>query len=218
MQSVESPASVEKQALPGHDRCLYTICGGALATNSYVLVREGRVGLVIDAGVALAQVWDSLYLEGVEIKQVLLTHGHYDHIDGLSTVLERTNARAYAHPLDLEMISQANIYGFAWRWPRISVPEVAALPAGTMATCAGDVTIRHTPGHTPGGTCFEIAELLFTGDTLFRRRAGRTDLPGGDAAQLRRTMDRLNKTVPPSTLCLPGHGPAFQMRDAELRA
>ena len=212
-------ASVEKQFLPGGKLSLYTVCGGGFATNSYVMVCErSHAGVIVDGGVALAEAWNSLDLDAIDIEQILLTHGHYDHIDGLARLMERKGARAYAHPSDLPMISQANIYGFAWGWPRISVPEVAGLPAGGIATSLGDISIRHAPGHTPGGVCFGIGEALFTGDILFRRSTGRTDLPGGNAPLLRETVTRLREAVPPARRCFPGHGPAFLTSEVELPA
>ena len=217
MQAVDTPTSIEKRFLAAQQLTLYTVCGGAWATNSYVLVcQETGMGLIVDAGVALADAWNALDLDGIEIQQILLTHGHCDHIDGLARLMERKSARAYAHPADLPMISQANIYGFAWGWPRIFVPEVAGLSSGRIATSLGDITIRHTPGHTPGGVAFGLGEMLFTGDTLFRRSGGRTDLPGGNAKLLRETITSLLETLPATTRCFPGHGRAFLTSEVEL--
>ena len=123
---------------------------------------------------------------GVELKFLLNTHGHQDHIVGNSLVLEQTEAQLAAHPME----------GLN---PDILLSEGSKLVLGD-----GIIEVVHTPGHTPGSVVFKTGMQIITGDTLFVSRCGRADLPGSDATALYKSLQRL-KALPPETKIYPGH-------------
>ena len=119
--------------------------------------------------------------EGKNVKYILLTHGHYDHIGGVNFVKEKTGAKVVIHKEEEEMLCDKNKnYGTD------SAPIIADILVedGTELMLGNSkITVLHTPGHTKGGVCYIFPDdrVMFSGDTLFRLTAGRTDLYGGDA-------------------------------------
>jgi glyoxylase-like metal-dependent hydrolase (beta-lactamase superfamily II) len=186
---------------------------GMLQCNCTLLVdEESREAIVIDPGDEAERILAELSAAKVRPVALLHTHAHFDHVGGTRAVAEATGAPIRLHPADTPLYE--------------ALPDQAAhfgLPAGAPkaldAPLADQEVIRfgrfavkaiHTPGHTPGSTCFLLegeAPRLFSGDTLFRRSIGRTDLWGGDTAailaSIRQKLFRLPGDLP--VVC--GHGP-----------
>lgn len=164
---------------------------GELATRCYVLWLEGRDDcLVIDPGAEAETIRRAC--GGKRIAAILLTHGHFDHIGAVRGLMAEDTVLA-VHRLDAPLLgdSQANVSWMLGRSVTAPAPT-RLLEEGDEVEAAG-MTLRvlHTPGHTPGGVCYALGENLFTGDTMFDRGYGRTDLPGGDEAALMRSLRRL---------------------------
>ena len=164
---------------------------GELATRCYVLWLEGRDDcLVIDPGAEAETIRRAC--GGKRIAAILLTHGHFDHIGAVRELMAEDTVLA-VHRLDAPLLSdpQANVSWMLGRSVTAPAPT-RLLEEGDEVEAAG-MTLRvlHTPGHTPGGVCYALGENLFTGDTMFDRGYGRTDLPGGDEAALMRSLRRL---------------------------
>lgn len=164
---------------------------GELATRCYVLWLEGRDDcLVIDPGAEAENIRRAC--GGKRIAAILLTHGHFDHIGAVRGLMAEDTVLA-VHRLDAPLLgdSQANVSWMLGRSVTAPAPT-RLLEEGDEVEAAG-MTLRvlHTPGHTPGGVCYALGENLFTGDTMFDRGYGRTDLPGGDEAALMRSLRRL---------------------------
>lgn len=190
---------------------IYSYPLGALQTNSYLIVNDKTgEGIIIDAGgepeVLLKQAKD------VEIKAILLTHAHFDHIAGLNEVREATKAPVYIHPVEQEWLTNPDLNGSS-RWPTLGAKTICEkaeveLQEGQELELAGfQILVFHTPGHTPGGVTFVIDEHAFCGDTLFAGSIGRTDLPGGNYEQLILSIQDKLMILPDETVCYPGHGP-----------
>ena len=131
--------------------------------------------------------------DGYQIKKILLSHNHFDHIDGVEAVVKATGATVYIHPDDEAPV-------------RDKAGKIIAAHSG-MEFQIGKlkVTAIHTPGHTPGSTCYLIDDLhLVTGDTLFQGNCGRCDLPGGDPKKLFESLQRL-RSLDPAVKVYPGH-------------
>ncbi len=134
----------------------------------------------------------------VHITDVLLTHSHHDHINGIADLLER-------HDAELHLLREE--YSF---WD--STAFKPRLHQGGDVIHLGETAIKllHTPGHTPGSACYHIGDDLITGDTLFVFGCGRCDLSGGDPEQMFHTLKKLKEKMPPGTIIHPGHDYAVQ--------
>lgn len=130
-----------------------------------------------------------------KITDVLLTHSHYDHANGVRELLAKTGAQLHL------LKAEADFWG---AWGRLDPPTVhddgEVIQLGATA-----IRCLHTPGHTPGSTCYHVEGHLFTGDTLFVYGCGRCDLPGGDPEQMFYSLQRLSRDLPASTVIHPGH-------------
>jgi hydroxyacylglutathione hydrolase len=198
---------------------------GSFQANCYVVAADpGGPCVVVDPGQDALPRLDQLLAEHqLRPAAVVLTHGHLDHLASAAALCRAADVPAYLHPADEYMLDdplgalspelRAALAGFPMDGLRPDVvvgladlvePDLAGLP----------LTIDHTPGHTGGSLVIRIAadgdrpEILLTGDTLFAGSIGRTDLPGGNAAQeLLSIRDRILSRVD-DTVVLPGHGPA----------
>lgn len=189
---------------------------GPLVNNVYLLGdEETKEAIVIDASFEEEKVVEEAKRLGLEVKTILLTHGHVDHIVGAGGLAEATGAEIAIHEKDLWLYErceeQARMFGLGG----------SALPEPDRIVREGDViefgkhrlTMVETPGHTPGSLCVagEVAldggrRAIFSGDTLFCGSIGRTDLWGGDYGEIVRSIRRKLFRHDPNTLVLPGHG------------
>lgn len=179
---------------------------GTLQANAYVLYQPERDdALVIDPG-AEPEIIHAM-LDGRRLSGIVLTHGHFDHIGAVSS-LRSADAPVYIHRADADMLTRPDL-NLAYL-----MQQTSDCGAADVLLEEGDITISgirfqvlHTPGHTPGSICLRCGMDLFTGDTLFCRGYGRTDLPGGNAQQIRQSIRRL-LSLDPGLRVHPGHGPS----------
>ncbi len=172
-----------------------TLTVGIVGTCCYLLrCKAGAEAcVVIDPGAEAKRILQAA--EGVPIEAILLTHGHFDHIGAVRELMEAfPDARLLVHPLDAPMLGDGALNAGRMLLGReITAPEATGfVREGDRMTLAGiSFEVLHTPGHTPGSVCYLAGEDLFTGDTLFEHGWGRTDLPGGDGAEMTRSLRRL---------------------------
>lgn len=136
--------------------------------------------------------------DGYRITKILLTHHHFDHVEGVPEVVSRTGASVCIHADDRDALEVEDV-------PVILLKEGDSFSLGSL-----HFKVIHTPGHTPGSVCYHLTTdddpvgHLFTGDTLFQGNCGRSDLPGGDPKILYQSLNRL-KGFEPSIKVYPGH-------------
>lgn len=184
---------------------------GAFNTNCYVAWTKTLDALVIDPGADAQAISRIVSHCRLTVRTYLITHGHVDHISALAPLWAQIQAPIAMHGLDLKWaFSPANQMP-----PYFSVPHrpenIERILHGGEKWEEEDFRyeVIATPGHSPGGVCFYFPEekILFSGDTLFQDSVGRTDLPGGNAAQMAKSL-KILAALPPETKVYPGHGPA----------
>lgn len=183
---------------------------GALQANTYLAVDEKtNEGFIVDPGGYNKVLTKEVRDNDVNIKYIILTHGHSDHICGVNEhKAEFPDAKIVAYKDEEAMLENPNLN----QSPGFGVPystKADILVSDGDELKIGDVTLKfiHTPGHTEGGMCIYVkeAKALFSGDTLFRQSIGRTDFPGGSYKEI---MDSIRKKLfllPDDTNVFPGH-------------
>ena len=217
--------------LSGRDVVIRRFPTGLFHSNSYV-VRVGQEGFIVDAGVGDEELHQYISRTGVTIRHVFITHAHVDHLAFGMTLKERTGARLCMHEADVEHLK----YYSPERIQSLMAEGLLApaqmpllrrflgtqldltLHGGEHFDLQGvDVEVLHTPGHSAGSVCFLVGgTLLFSGDTLFPRSYGRTDLDSGDQAEILRSLRRLLTTLPDEVVLLPGHGSVATIGEAKV--
>ena len=166
---------------------------GEIGTDCYIFRKEdsGKCGIV-DPGDMGGKVAAWLKGRGLEPEAILLTHGHFDHILGISGLRrEWPSLPVYCHPADMGEGETTDIFGEQFPTVR-SFGNVIPYREGDVVKVAGcSVEVLETPGHTPGSVTLRCGDVLFTGDTLFAGSMGRTDLPGGNEEQIMKSLRRL---------------------------
>jgi hydroxyacylglutathione hydrolase len=189
-----------------------TIVSPAFGQNGYVVRRPGgREAIAIDPGAESGAMADWADAAGCTITDIVLTHAHLDHIEGVGNLVARTNAPVWLHPADRPLYdtapAQAAMFGM-----RVSTlpPPNREIVAGQPLELAGiRFDVRHAPGHAPGHVVLyvEDAGLAFVGDVVFQGSIGRTDLPGGSYQELMDAIRSQVLTLPDETRLYTGHGP-----------
>jgi glyoxylase-like metal-dependent hydrolase (beta-lactamase superfamily II) len=195
---------------------------GMLQCNCYVLApKQGADAIVVDPGQrAMAPLRRILDENRLTPAAVLLTHGHVDHMWSAQKVGDTFGCPVFIHPEDREMLTDP-IKGFGPKLAQLALSTMFREPRqvvelhrdGVEIELGGvTVTVDHTPGHTRGSVVFrvatgDIADLAFTGDTLFKQSIGRTDLYGGSGRDLLTSIVSKLLVLDDDTVVLPGHGP-----------
>lgn len=189
------------------------------ASNCYVVAHASGDAIVVDPGCALEPIAGHVGARDLRVHAVVATHGHHDHVVSAAAVVEACDAPFHLHPADARQLPRANFVRALIGLDRMRVPSVDRDLAdrATLGFGSLEVTVTHTPGHTPGSVCLAAGDELFTGDTLMAVEAGRTDLHGGDGEALERSVALLAALYPPDTTVRPGHGPAAALGDALAR-
>ena len=163
--------------------------------------------IVVDPGAEADRIAFEVNNLGKKIRYILNTHGHGDHTAAVAKLVDITKAEFALHEADLGILNNGS------EWLEQVIPNYLPAPDPNFYLIQdqlirlGKLTIKiiHTPGHTPGGVCFLVEDVIFSGDTLFNESIGRYDLPGGDGVQLLESIRTKLMVLPENMIVLPGH-------------
>jgi len=182
---------------------------GRVQCNCYILgCEKTKEGIIIDPGGDADLIMEIVKRHGLTIRYLIATHGHFDHIEGLSDLVKSISAPIMIHeadaPLYNDLKGQGRIFGFS---PEPAPPIDRILNDGDTFTFGEHtVEVLHTPGHSPGSISLKCDNKVFTGDTVFAGSIGRTDLPGGSHDTLIKSAKLKIMPLDESTALFPGHG------------
>ena len=198
--------------LPVFDRITFST--GAFEVNTSIVKLGDRI-FVIDPGAEPERIIERL--DGITPCAILLTHAHFDHVGAVNALQRRfPELPVYIGTKDVDVLTHP-MNQYPPDYPPIERPLKIRAIDESNAPIEGIFKVLDTPGHTPGGVVYylEREKLLFAGDTLFAGSIGRTDLPGGDAQTLFKSLGKL-RALPSETRVVPGHGPETTI-GAELK-
>jgi len=184
---------------------------GPLATNCYIVGTESsQEGVIIDPADEAKVILKSVRDLALDIKFILLTHGHFDHIGALKEVKEAIGAEVAMHKDDAAHLQEYSLAGeqFGLSYPVPPAPDRLLQDGDSIDVGDLHFSVLHTPGHTPGGICILADGVVVSGDTLFNYGIGRYDLPGSSYSQLMDSIHTRLLTLPDDTIVCPGHGPS----------
>jgi len=189
---------------------------GPLQCNCHILADEAsKEAVIVDPGDDADEILRRV--TGYTVRALLHTHCHFDHMTGTRAVAEATGAEILIHKAD-----KAYYDSLAGQYRMFGMPRdiTDPLPVKRFLKDADRIDfgkyalkVIHTPGHTQGSCCFHAEGLVLSGDTLFRRSIGRTDLPGGNTEEELESIRRHLFTLDPETVVFPGHGPETRIAD-----
>lgn len=196
-----------KQLLCGQDIAQSNLSAGQMANFLYLLGdRETRECVVVDPAWDIDGILEIVEQEGMKLVGALVTHYHPDHvggnifgidISGLAELQEKVSVPIYVNKHEAEGLHQVT---------GISLSDMKKMDGeDTVRVGSVDIACLHTPGHTPGSQCFRVKDTLVAGDTLFLQGCGRVDLPGGDSAELFRTLTQRLAKIQDEIILYPGH-------------
>ena len=155
---------------------------------------SSREVMVVDPAWEVDRIIEEAKKEELKIKGALITHTHFDHVNGVEEFLEQfPDAKIYVHKQESRFL------------PKESANIVAVSAADKVTLGDLEIQFIHTPGHTPGSQCFLVRDKLVSGDTLFIGACGRCDLPGGNPEQMYHSLTQKLMKLPEETVIYPGH-------------
>lgn len=186
---------------------------GIYEENIYVFIDEKtREAAIVDPGGQGNRLIKEIEALKCDVKYILLTHGHFDHVSALKEVKNRFDVPVYMHSAEEEYMKKDKTVFGEIPDEYISIKEGDELPFGdTIIKCI------HTPGHTQGGICFLVKDSIFTGDTLFQGSIGRSDFVGGNFNELVSGIKKKLMILDGNIKVYPGHGPSSTIANEKMR-
>ena len=191
-----------------------TLVVGPIEENCYVLKdEETNEGVIIDAGDNGKEILAYVKDNGIDVKLLVNTHGHWDHIGAVDVLRDALGVQLAIHRADAPMLtaSEEEMAVYSVFVGKKKPAEILLEDGDVISFGKSSLKVIHTPGHTKGGICLYGGGCLFSGDTLFASSVGRTDLPGGDYHEILHSVNVALAQVADETKVYPGHGPASRM-------
>lgn len=178
---------------------------GALQTNCYIVSNKERV-LVFDPSAEAKVIIGKLKDIGLPVDGILLTHAHYDHFGALDEVQAFTGAEVYMSDIEIDWLTDTSKNG-SIRFTEEITSSVSpnTLKEGPAAVGAFKFDVIHTPGHSPGSLSYKFDDFVISGDVLFNKGVGRTDLYGGSTAEVMYSIREKLYKLAPETIVYAGH-------------
>lgn len=192
------------------------IPAGIYQANCYLVIDETMNAVLVDPAGDAPHLTEKIEEAGARVQAILLTHGHGDHIGAVDEMKAKLQVPVLAHRDEADLLADSalNLSRSMFHGPYSIVPD--RFFGEETLPYLGGIRVIHTPGHTQGSVCFLTGGALLSGDTLFFRSIGRTDLATSDPKQMDRSLEKL-KQLKPETVVYPGHGVQTTI-DEELRS
>ncbi len=175
---------------------IITMPVGDYQTNCYMVWQAGRDDcILIDPGYLPEKILEFVRQQGKSVSAILMTHGHFDHVGGVRKIAEETGCRVYLREEEKTLpkfMTAGELYSTD------SYEDILSVAGLTF-------TVLHTPGHTPGSVCLICQDAIFAGDTLFAGSCGRTDFPGSNPGDMKKSLAKLS-ALSGDYQVFPGHG------------
>lgn len=206
------------QAVYGQTRLTAIVTDPPWYENCFIVqdVPSGEQ-IIVDPGNNAQDILAEVRAAGGPVKEILLTHGHPDHIGAVRALQDVLGVPCRAHKDEAALLNQISAYALRRLGMTVESPLSVDYFADDAPFALGGKPFQMipTPGHTPGGVCYSFADgFALTGDSLFNHGIGRTDLPGGDGAQLGRSLTHLLAVLPAEWEVHCGHGPGWTVAEA----
>ena len=189
---------------------VYTNDPDDLCSNTYIVIDEDNNCVVIDPSSTKDGVKNYIVREKLNLKAILLTHGHVDHFKGAKNLIDEFNSPVYIASEDAEFLTSpyCNCSMFMGEDITLDVTPEILFEGDKLSFLNDELEVIYTPYHTSGSVCFysKVNNGLFTGDSLFKGCVGRSDLPGSKPRQITKSLGKLF-VLPEETKVYPGHGP-----------
>ncbi|MDU1643061.1 MBL fold metallo-hydrolase, partial [Peptoniphilus harei] len=185
---------------------------GQLQENCFVLFDENKDAFVVDPGGSSENIIEAIEKNSLNIKYILLTHGHFDHVGAVASLVKKYKAPVYLSKEDrafLESPKEVRVSAFGMQIEAAEV-DVFVKEGDEIPFSEGNIKVIETPGHTLGSVCYLFENYLFAGDTLFNGSIGRTDFPESDHSLMVESLKKLKK-LDDEIYVLSGHGPESQI-------
>ncbi|MBR4622410.1 MAG: MBL fold metallo-hydrolase [Ruminococcus sp.] len=163
-------------------------------TNSYFVASEKNNCVLIDAPAEADYILDMADVYGLTLKKIFLTHGHFDHVGAVADLVEKTGCEVYIHENDLEKLTKGDglIDNGFFEGGLKRVSSAKTFTEDDVLTLDElEFDVVHTPGHTSGSVCFIVGSNMFSGDTLFSRSVGRTDMADGNYKDMLKSLEKI---------------------------